>query len=275
MHRVWPRADSPSIDDPALLHTYSPTPRGEPSLRVNAVASVDGAISVNGRSRGLSSPADKRVLGVLRSLCDALLVGAGTAREEEYGPLTFGERRVALRRELGLADHPPLVIVSRRLRIDPDHPMMARAPVRPIVLTTASSPAERRRRLDTVAEVIVVGDTAVDLVRALAELRDRGLSHVLCEGGPTLVGALVAQDLVDDLCLTIAPLLVGGGPGRLSALDPNSAARSSAGPHPAQPNQTESIWTPRSLALRHILHEDGILFLRYTRPTVSHRSSVP
>ncbi|MGC1211230.1 MAG: dihydrofolate reductase family protein, partial [Micromonospora sp.] len=105
--------------------------------------------------------------------------------------------------------------------------------------------AEPPPGLTEVAELIRCGDDRVDLAAGLAELRRRGLGQLLCEGGPQLFGALTAADLVDELCLTVAPLLAGAGPGRITAGD--------AGP-------------PRELPLRHVLTaEDGTLMLRYAR----------
>ncbi len=245
VHRLWPPGDPAPLDDTALLRHYAPADRTAASLRLNFVTSLDGAVTVDGYSEGLSGPADKRVFALLRTLCDALLVGAGTARHERYGALDLGDRRRAIRRDLGLATDPPLVVLSGRLALDPEHPMFTRAPARPLVLTHAASPADRRAALAAVADVIVTGDTAVDLPAGLAELHRRGLRQVLCEGGPHVLGSLTAADLVDDLCLTIAPLLAGSEPGRLSA-----GADSPV---------------PRRLTLRHVLADGDVLLLRYTR----------
>ena len=234
MRRIFPDADPAPLDDDALTGLYTPADPGRPALRVNFVSSLDGAVTVEGYSKGLSGPADKRVFGVLRAVCDALLVAAGTLRHEGYGP-------VRVQRPAG---HPPLVVVSRSLDLDPALPALAEAPVRPYVVTCAASPPAARHALARVAEVLVHGDTEVDLAAAVADLRGRGLRQVLCEGGPYLLGSLVAADLVDELCLTLSPLLVGAGPGRMSAGLPAPV--------------------PRRLGLRHVLAtEDGTLLLRY------------
>jgi riboflavin biosynthesis pyrimidine reductase len=114
------------------------------------------------------------------------------------------------------------------------------------VITPATAPAERRAAIGEVVDVIAVGDGEVDLAAALAALHGRGATQLLCEGGPHLFGALTAAGLVDELDLTVSPLLAGGGAGRITAGPP--------GP-------------PRAMTLRHILSEDGALFLRYTRKT--------
>ncbi|MBT8226320.1 MAG: pyrimidine reductase family protein [Dactylosporangium sp.] len=245
MHSLWPATDQALADDEALVRRYAPADRSLPWLRVNLVTSLDGAADFDGRSTALSGPTDKRIFGLLRAFCDALLVGAGTIRDEHYGPLDLGERRRAFRRGLGLADDPPLVVLSRGLTMDPDHPMFTAAPVRPIVITAASSSPARRAALAEVAEVIVAGDGTVDLAAALRALHDRGLRQILCEGGPQVLGALVEHDLVDEVCLTLSPLLAGGGPGRLSTGQP--------------------IPAPRRLRLCSVVTAEDVLLLRYTR----------
>ena len=231
------------LSDGELSDAYPVGPG--PSLRVNFVTSLDGAVAVDGRSAGLSGAADRRVLRLLRTGCDALLVGAGTLRDEGYRPVRLDPPRRAWRAAHGLAPYPTLVVVSQRLALEPGHPALAEAPVRPVVLTGERAPADRRAALTAVADVLVTGEGTVDPVAGLAALRERGLARVLSEGGPRLFGALTAADLVDELCLTVSPLLVGPGPGRITA-------------GPASP--------PRALTLRHVLAAaDGSLLLRYAR----------
>lgn len=216
-----------------------------PALRVNFVASADGAATLDGRSGGLGNANDQHILGLLRQLADVLVVGAGTLRAEGYGPLVLGDGAVAWRREHGLPDHPRLAVVSARLHaLGPDHPSFAAAPVRPLVITIGAAPAERRRALAAVADVLICGDDELDAVALPALLAERGLSGVLCEGGPALFGALVAADVVDELCLTLSPWLAGAGASRIVAGPPS---------------------VPRALTLRHVLADDELLFLRYAR----------
>lgn len=241
--RLWPDPDGTPLDDTALAALYAPP--ADPALRVNFVTSIDGAVELEGFSAGLSGGPDKRVFGVLRMLCDALLVGAGTLRHEGYGALRLDERRRVWRRAHGLPEYPTLVVVSGSLNLDPQQAAFADAPVRPVVLTHSRSPAARRAALAAVADVLAIGDWQVDLAAAVRHLRARGHRHLLCEGGPYLFGALTAADLVDEVCLTVSPLLAGPGAGRITA-------------GPASP--------PRGMSLRHVLAAEGVLLLRYGRP---------
>jgi riboflavin biosynthesis pyrimidine reductase len=220
------------------LYRYPPVPW----LRLNFVSSLDGAGHVDGRSEPLSGPADKRIFGVLRMLCDALVVGAGTLRDEGYHALRLDAQRRAWRVANGLAEFPVLVVVSGRLDLDPAHPALADAPVRPIIVTREGA---EPGPLAAVADIVAAGAEHVDLARAVAALHTRGLRHILSEGGPRLFGSLTAAGLVDELCLTVSPLLAGPG-----------ATRITAGPE---------VDTPARLTLRHVLFDDGSLFLRHTR----------
>jgi riboflavin biosynthesis pyrimidine reductase len=248
MRLLWSRSapEATDLDDERLAGLYAPRDRATPHVRVNFVTSLDGAVTVHGYSEGLSGSADKRVFGLLRDYCDALMVGAGTLRHEGYRELRLGPSRVAGRRAAGLAEQPTLVIVSSALALPADHPAFTDAPVRPIVLTHAASPEDARKALAEVADVLVCGDERVDLPAAVAALADRGLPQVLSEGGPHLLGALTEADAVDELCLTVSPLLVGPGAGRITEGRP--------------------VPDPRRLALAHVIEADGNLMLRYARP---------
>lgn len=193
----------PDLDDESLIAHYTRPDR--PTLRVSFVSSADGATEIGGLSTALSGPDDKRVFGVLRMLADAVLVGAGTLRRENYRPIRLSPPRIAWRRAHGLPDVPTLVTVSRSLDLDPAMPALADAPVRPLVLTSSGA---RRPGLERVADVIRFDDLP-------AGVRASGFDHVLCEGGPQLFGTLLAADAVDELCLTVAPLLAGAGASRI------------------------------------------------------------
>jgi len=221
-----------------LLDLYDP---GEgPSLRAGFVLSTDGAISLDGGSRALQTAADQAVFHALRAVTDAVLVGAGTVRQEGYGPVRPRADGRAFRAARGLPAAPPLVVVSRSLDLDPADRAF-QGDTRAVVVTCEAAPVTAARSLSAVADVVVAGTEQVDLALALRRLRDRGLVRLLCEGGPRLLSDLLAAGLVDELCLTLTPLLVGGAPGLL------------AGPLPA----------PRRLELRHLVDGDDALLARY------------
>jgi riboflavin biosynthesis pyrimidine reductase len=251
MSDVYPgrRGEFPLTDDD-LIAAYA-TDRSRPCLRVNFVTSIDGAVTgTEGYSEALSAPADKRVFNLLRMMCDALLVGAGTLRREGYNAIRLDPQRRSWRLEHGLAEFPTLVVVSRSLDLDPRQEAFADAPVRPIVLTTEVSRPERRKAMAEVAHVLVYGEVDVDLAASLDVLHGFGLGQILCEGGPHLLAALSRADLVDEMCLTLSPLLVGPGPGRITAGAPEHSLR--------------------HMVLRHAFEADCALLLRYVRISPPH-----
>lgn len=226
-------------------------PDPTPWLRANMVSTVDGAgRSPDGLSAGISSDADRRVFGRLRGLADAVLVGAGTARAEGYRPAQAKADFVERRRAAGQREVPVIVVVSRSLHLDLAAPLYTEAHERTVVVTCASSDADARRRAAEVADVVVAGDDEVDLRAALDALRERGLTRIHAEGGPTLLADLVAVDLLDELLLTVSPVLAGG-----SYADGTEIPRVLAGA--ALPG------APRSLQLQHLLEDDGSLFLSW------------
>jgi riboflavin biosynthesis pyrimidine reductase len=215
-----------------------------PWVLSNFVAGIDGAIAVDGRAGGLSSPEDQSVFRLLRSLADVVLVGAGTFRAERYPPLRSSPAERVEREQRGQGPAPALAVVSRSLQLDWDRPAFTNAPTRPLVLTCADADAHARRRAGEVADVVVAGEQQVDLAAGLVELRSRGHEVVLCEGGPALLSELLAHDLLDELCLTIAPL-VGGDPSRIVADEPRPALT--------------------RFSLAHLLTAGDELYLRYLR----------
>ncbi|MCS0498821.1 pyrimidine reductase family protein [Protaetiibacter mangrovi] len=236
--RLWPEAAA-DLSDEALVAEL----RGvDPVLRVNFVTSVDGAATRDGLSGGLGDAADRRYFELLRRVADVVVVGAGTVRAEGYGPLRVSEASVAWRTANGLTPHPVFAIVSGSLDLDPGDRIFADAPTRPVVVTTAGHSVER---FTDVADVIEAGSgDRIDPDAAVVALHSRGLTRILCEGGPSLFGALLAADLVDELCVTVAPTLEAG-----------DARRISAGELPE----------PRSMRLAHVLRSGSTLLLRYGR----------
>jgi riboflavin biosynthesis pyrimidine reductase len=236
VRRIYPSPEE-EVD---LEAAYAP-PAGR-HVRANFVASVDGAASLEGASGGLSGPDDKRLFSLLRSLSDAILVGAETVRRERYGPVRIAPESQERRAQRGMEPVPAMVVVSGSLDVDPSSPLFSQAARPPIVVTGRRAPAGRLRRLSEVAEVIQAGEQHADLRAALDALAARGLERVLAEGGPSVLGQLLAGGNLDELCLTVSPLLAGAGPGRIVA-----GAR----------------FAPRSLELAHVLSSGGALFLRY------------
>lgn len=221
MRHLWPLGSpGTQLGREALAVAYSyPGSLDRPFVRLNVVASVDGAVSVDGVSAGLDSPGDAEVFGVLRELADVVLAGSGTVIAEGYRGVRTSAGLRARRRGRGQADVPPVAVVTASCSLAPDAPLLTDTSVQPLVLTSATAPEDARRRLaDAGAEVVVVAEAATIAPGAvLAELARRGLCRVLCEGGPALAGSLAADDLLDELCLSLAPQLAGSGAGRIVA----------------------------------------------------------
>jgi riboflavin biosynthesis pyrimidine reductase len=216
--RIWPDAAS-RLGIAALAESYGRPGRAGPAaarpwIRANMVSTIDGsATGADGRSGTISAAGDRAVFGVLRRLCDAVLVAAGTVRDEGYTAMRVDDASVSWRRRAGLADHPVFVIATRSLDLAPESPVFTDAPVRPIVITVASAPVRRRAALAEVAEVVDAGDDELDPMRLRAVLADRGFADVLCEGGPSFLGSLASAGAIDELCLTLsARVELGDGP---------------------------------------------------------------
>jgi riboflavin-specific deaminase-like protein len=245
MRRLWP--DPGAIDDVAALVAAAtrPPPEGRPWLLVNMVASLDGAITIGGRSGGLGGPADKAMFSALRAVADVVLAGAGTVRAEGYGPPRPTATTRAARRARGQSEAPRIAIATRRLDLDLGTPLFTEAEAPPLLLVCEHTPAERRAEAERVAEVIVAGDETVDLDAALRGLHARGVRTITCEGGAHLNGDLLLADLVDEWALTLSPVLVGG-----------DADRAIVGPLPPAPRPMHLDW---------LIEGDGLLLTRWLR----------
>ncbi|MFZ2242295.1 MAG: pyrimidine reductase family protein [Gordonia amarae] len=244
---------SESVDDPASLHRLadcyrypeSPSPDPDsPYVRVNFVSSIDGAVTHNGKSGELGGPGDRAVFRTLRGLADVILVGARTAVTEGYRQPQPDDVFTDLRRDHGQAPAPRLVLVSRSLNIPADYAPLGDTGT--VVFTCASAPDDRRQALAGAgATIMACGQDTVDLKRVLEICGTNRWNRVLCEGGPSLFGSLIAADLVDELCHTTSPVLAGGDAGRI-AHGPDTALR---------PMRPETILTD----------DDGNVFTRWVR----------
>jgi riboflavin biosynthesis pyrimidine reductase len=218
---------------------------GRPGVRLNMIASVDEAASLQRRSGALGGPADKALFATLRSLADVVLVGAGTMRAEGYGPARLSEEARARRRAWGLPSVPPIAVITRSCRLDWSARFFTEAQQRPLVVTVGSAAAADRARAAEVADVIIAGENDVGLAQAVGALAERGHTNVLSEGGPGIAAQLAAAGLLDEVCLTVAPLLAAGEARRI--LDGAALAPSLA------------------LELGHVPEADAYLFLGYRR----------
>lgn len=226
-------------------YTVRRPPVGDrPWVLLDMVTSLDGATAVDGRSGGLGGPGDKLVFHALRALADVILVGAGTARAENYGPPRIPEGVQEVRVLRGQQPLPRLAVVSRSLDLPAGSRLFGTEPP-PIVVTAPGTALASRAELAQRADVLLAGHgDDVDLGAALGTLREMGHELVVCEGGPVLNGQLLAAGLVDELCLTIAPLMVSGG-----------SARAAIGAPIA----------PVGFDLAHVLEHEGELFVRAVR----------
>ncbi|MDQ6749146.1 MAG: dihydrofolate reductase family protein [Actinomycetota bacterium] len=242
------------VDAVAGLDLGARAPRERPYLVCNMVASADGRAALQGRSGGLGNPADRELFHELRTAADAIMVGSGTLRTERYGRFVRDPERRARREAAGRAPDPIGCVVSRSLRVPFDIPLFD-DPESTIVVYTSSE----GELGPCAARVLVTRLPASELTltSVLRRLRsDHGVRSVLCEGGPTILGALLAESLVDELFLSLAPKLAGGG----------SDLTTVEGPGLAEPVELEVAWA---------LESQGCLFLRYMIDPLTRRAGGP
>ena len=242
IRRIFP---SPADIDGAeeLEAFYELPPRRH--LRADFVVSLDGAAEIEGRSGPLGGPPDRNAFMAMRAVADAVMAGAGTVRVENYGAVKLGEDVQDRREARGQHRVPPLVVVSRRGLLDTSAKCFTSGP--PPILLTTSRALQERPELREASDAVECGEKEVDLRAGLENLAGRGLQRVLCEGGPSLLNSLIADDLVDEMCVTFSPLMAGPQRLHLSGGDPFDE--------------------PVRFRLEGVLEGDGMLLCRYARRT--------
>lgn len=221
MRQLWPTHEPAELGEAELeaLYRYP-----EQWMAVNFVSSVDGAVELAGHSAGLSTAPDRVVYQLGSDLADVVLLGAGTATIEQFHGIRPDEQTSKRRARHGLSPVPPIAVVTSGGSLPTDAPVLTDVLTPSIVLTCQAAPAATRQAwADAGAIVLTVGHETVDLPRAVAALGERGLTRIDCEGGPHLFGGLLAAGLVDELRLTLSPMLLSGTADRLAvgtAIDP-------------------------------------------------------
>lgn len=250
LHPVTEAANQ-AIDDPdaAVAAEDRPGRPDRPWIYTNMVGSIDGASAIADTSGALGDAGDAAVFRSLRAVADVILVGASTVRAENYRPPTISEANRERRHRRGQDHRPTIAVVTTSLDLDPNLPLLTDPTYRPLIITARRSlerHKDRAKGLEAAAEVMEAGDDKVDLTLVPTLLGRRGARLVLCEGGPSLNGQLVAHGLIDEWNLTLSPLLVAG-----------QSSRVAVGPEPNGP--------PESMRLDRVWLHDHHLFCRWTR----------
>jgi riboflavin biosynthesis pyrimidine reductase len=231
----------PVVDPLEVQTTYSRGRPDRPWVIANFISTIDGAAVVQGGSTAINDDDDKAMFAALRVVPDFVLVGAGTVRAENYQPIKLDNAAQSARVEAGMEPNPHLIVVSGSLDLETTHRVFSDPEHRVTVLTGQDSQPGRFAELSDVADVIRLNSTgADDLIHYMRMAR-----LVLCEGGPTLMGAMIAGGYIDEMALTVAPMLVSGVSPRIT--------------HGASPEQ------PMEMRLDRVLYGDRSLFLRYLR----------
>ncbi|MEU0943121.1 pyrimidine reductase family protein [Streptomyces canus] len=216
-------------------------------LRANMVATLDGAAQHDGRSQPISTATDMRIFGTLRALADVVIAGAETVRQEGYRPARVRDEFAGLRAAAGQGPVPAIAVITASLDLDFSLPLYTSPLVPTLIITGAAAAPDRIAAAEKAgARVVIAGDgVGVDPARAVRALAELGHTRLLTEGGPRLLGQLVAAGVLDELCLTLSPMLTAG-----------SAQRIAGGP---------SVAVPARFELDSLLEEDGFLYSRYRR----------
>lgn len=215
-------------------------------VMVNMVSSLDGATALQGGATALTDPDDQRLFAALRSISDAIVVGAATVRAEDYGPVKIDPEVVRWRNESRRPERPRLAVLTRNLDLDPESRLFSDPANPPLIYTGSTAPSDRRRVLEGKAEIVVGPGPLVDPSFVMEDLVGRGSRYLLCEGGPTINGQLLEADVVDELNIAMAPVAVGGNAARLA-------------------HSVSEIYPPLEFGLDRVLAGDRMLFFRYLR----------
>lgn len=256
MRRLFPAAGP--LDEVTAAAAYDadrPAPEGRPWVTLSMVSSVDGAAATAGTSGGIGGAGDHEAFMALRALADVVLVASGTVRAERYRRPSSRPHVRDARRSRGQPDSARLAVVSGSLGLDLRLPLFVDAPAdpdrRPLVLHPPGSPTEPRAALAEVAVLVEVAagrdDRCASPDAVLSELYARGAKLALAEGGPRFNGQLLAADVVDELCVTIDPVVVGGS---------EAESRIVVG---------GDRHDPRAFRTVQVLEADGVLLLRLVR----------
>lgn len=217
-------------------------------VRANMISSLDGGATEDGKSGGLGNPGDRAVFNLMRQAADVILMGAATVRIENYSGVQLSVPQRQERQRRGQPEVPPIAVITASAEFDPRAKFFTRTEVAPLILTATNTVADARHRLGAVAEVLDASGadpTRVDPAVALRILTQRKLFRVLTEGGPAFLSTLIEDDLLDELCLTVAPILVGGVARRIAT----------------GPGQAHTRMRPAHL----LTDDEGYLYTRYVR----------
>lgn len=240
MHRLVP-APGGALTEGDLVAAYDwPAERW---VRACFARTLDGAITgPDGLSRSISAPADRMVVAAIRRFADVYLVGAGTVRAEGYKAVRADLDRARERVLRGRAHSPTLAVVTTTCDFDWEQVDFVNSEARPIMITIASCDPGARRAAARWCDVVVAGEQRVEPQQALDTLAERGLTRVTFEGGDRLLADMVHAEVLDEMDLTIAPVLTGA---------------------PHRKRTGEAVLT--GMRLHQLLEDDGYLFTRYLR----------
>ncbi len=232
------------LTDDEVRDAY-PWPADERWVRAMMVTTLDGAAAgPDGLSGSISSAVDKAVFNAVRRLAAAVLVGAGTIRAEDYGPMRAKPEDADARSAAGLAPAPVLAIVTGSLDLDFESELFTDSTMRPLVITGSDPDPDRATAARVHGDLVVCPEEKPSAATILRVLEERGLLRIVCEGGPTLLESLVADDLLDEADITVSPTFAGT----------------------ARTPRTSGLESVAGLELAHVLHAESFLMCRYLRP---------